>query len=148
MSVYTLGPVVGRSEYSAIARIALIPRPVAPAIGPAIGGYMTEAIGWRYLFISVAGLSAITAVGGIFLYHETYAPVIRRRVMLEGSASGRTGESQSHLPQILETRNRLNYLFTNLTRPLVLLTTSFILFALSSYMALWVHFMYRFFGYC
>jgi hypothetical protein len=97
---------------------------------------MTQTIGWRYLFIFVAGLSAIAAVGGILLYHETYAPVIRRRIMLETSATGKVEESQIHLPQIQGTRNRLNYFFTNLRRPFMLLTTNLICFALSSYMAL------------
>ena len=97
---------------------------------------MTETIGWRYLFIFVAGLSTVAAVGGILLYRETYAPVIRQRIVVETSGTGKAGESQSHLPQIQGTRNRLNYFFSNLQRPFMLLTTSIICFALSSYMAL------------
>lgn len=97
---------------------------------------MTETIGWRYLFIFVAGLSTVAAVGGVFLYRETYAPVIRRRIMLETRVTGKTRESQSYLPEIQGTRNRLNYFFTNLQRPFILLTTSIICFALSSYSAL------------
>ncbi|KAH9973090.1 major facilitator superfamily domain-containing protein [Lactifluus volemus] len=58
MAVYTLGPVV------------------APAIGPAIGGFMAETIGWKYLFILVAGISALASVAGILLYRETYAPYL------------------------------------------------------------------------
>jgi predicted MFS family arabinose efflux permease len=92
---------------------------------------MTETIGWRYLFIFVAALSTVAAVGGVLLYRETYAPVIRRRIILETSVTGKARESQSHHP-----RNRLNYFFTNLQRPFMLLFTSIICFALSSYMAL------------
>ena len=110
--------------------------PGAPAIGPAIGGYMTETIGWRYLFILVAGLGAVASVGGALLYHETYAPVIRRRIMQETMATGEASESQLHLPKARG--NRLNYFFTNLQRPFMLLTRSIVCFILSAYMALWV----------
>jgi len=87
---------------------------------------MAETIGWRYLFIFVAGLATFASVLGIFLYHETYAPILRLRIgKLEG---------QPNICQV--PKSRLQHLFTNLQRPFMLLTKSVICFALSSYMAL------------
>lgn len=97
---------------------------------------MTETIGWRYLFILVSGLSTLALVGGILLYRETYAPVIRRRIMQETGAVGQGSESQTHLPQARENRDNLNYFLTNLQRPFMLLTGSIVCFIFSSYMAL------------
>jgi len=107
MAIYTLGPVF------------------APAIGPAIGGFMAESIGWRYLFIFVAGLAAFSSVLGLFLYHETYAPILRLRI---GKSEG-----QPNICQV--PKSRVGYVLTNLQRPFMLLTRSAICFALSSYMA-------------
>ncbi|KAI9513187.1 multidrug resistance protein 4 [Russula earlei] len=91
MAIYTLGPVV------------------APAIGPAIGGFMSETVGWRYLFVFVAGLSAVASVVGVLLYRETYAPAIRLRFAKEAG----------------------DHLLTNLRRPFILLTRSVICLTLS-----------------
>jgi len=107
MAIYTLGPVM------------------APAIGPAIGGFMAETVGWRYLFVLVAGLAAIGSVLGILLYRETYAPILRLRI---GKAEGKPNTCQ--VP-----KSRLSYMFTNFRRPFMLLTRSVICLALSSYMA-------------
>ncbi|KAJ1557260.1 hypothetical protein HK096_008263 [Nowakowskiella sp. JEL0078] len=58
MSIYSLAPLLG------------------PAIGPIIGAFVTESIGWRWIFhiTSIAGF--ILAVAGHFFLQETYAPVI------------------------------------------------------------------------
>jgi len=97
---------------------------------------MTETIGWRYLFLLVSGLSALALVGGILLYRETYAPVIRRRIMQETRAAGQASEAQTHLPQARGNRNSLNYFLANLQRPFMLLIGSVVCFMFSSYMAL------------
>jgi hypothetical protein len=97
---------------------------------------MTETIGWRYLFILVAGLSALALAGGVLLYSETYAPVIRRRIMQETRAWGQALETQSHFPRARGNRDRLNYLLANLQRPFMLLTGSLVCFMFSSYMAM------------
>ncbi|KAH9994106.1 multidrug resistance protein 4 [Russula compacta] len=115
MAVYTFGPVA------------------APAISPTIGGYMTETVGWKYIFVLVAGVSAIASVIGMLMYRESYAPVIRRRIAQEMTETGIEVEKQSHLPPVHE--DRLDYLFINLKRPFVLLTRSITCFVLSVYMA-------------
>ena len=97
---------------------------------------MAETIGWRYLFILVAGLSALALVGGILLYRETYAPAIRRRIMEETMAVGQASETQTHLPQAQGNRDSLNYILSNLQRPFMLLAGSIVCFMFSSYMAL------------
>ena len=97
---------------------------------------MTVTIGWRYLFILVAGLSALALAGGILLYRETYAPVIRRRIMQETRAAGQASETQTYIPLARGNRDHLNYLLANLQRPFMLLTGSIVCFIFSSYMAL------------
>lgn len=95
---------------------------------------MAETVGWRYLFVFVAGLAAIASVIGTLLYRETYAPVIRIRILQETRVVGEVSGIQSHLLQAQGMR--LNYLLTNLQRPLMLLTRSIVCFVLSAYMAL------------
>jgi predicted MFS family arabinose efflux permease len=95
---------------------------------------MAESVGWRYIFVFVSGLATVASVAGMLLYRETYAPVIRLRILQETRAAGRVPEAQSHLAQVR--RKRLKFLFTNLRRPFVLLTRSIVCFALSAYMAL------------
>jgi predicted MFS family arabinose efflux permease len=95
---------------------------------------MAESVGWRYIFVFVSGLATVASVVGMLLYRETYAPVIRLRILQETRAAGKVPEAQSHLPQAH--RKRLNFLFTNLGRPFMLLTRSIVCFALSAYMAL------------
>jgi predicted MFS family arabinose efflux permease len=95
---------------------------------------MAETVGWRYLFVLVACLSAVASVVGALLYRETYAPVVRLRILQGTRATGEVSKTQSHIPQAHG--NRLNYLFTNFQRPFILLTRSIVCFALSTYMAL------------
>jgi hypothetical protein len=87
-------------------------------------------IGWTCLFIIVAGLSAVTLVGGTLLYGETYAPATRRRVTQETREAGKASESQSHRsPKDL--KQSVSYF--NLQRPLMLLARSTVRFTFSSY---------------
>lgn len=97
---------------------------------------MTETIGWRYLFILVAGLSALALAGGVLLYRETYGPVIRRRIMQETTVAGQASKTQSHIPRARKNRDHLDYLLANFQRPFMLLTGSIVCFIFSSYMAM------------
>lgn len=93
---------------------------------------MTETVGWKYIFVLVAGVSAIASVIGMLMYRESYAPVIRRRIAAqEMTETWKEVEKRFHVHE-----DRLDYLFINLKRPFVLLTRSITCFVLSIYMAL------------
>ncbi|KAL0569789.1 hypothetical protein V5O48_012181, partial [Marasmius crinis-equi] len=109
MSIYVLGPLIG------------------PVVGPVAGGFIAETIGIKYVFIIVAGLASAI---GIPLLRETYAPIIRaRRAKRRGDP-----EERREAENTLATKS-WQYLWINLTRPVILLSTSFLCFILSLYMA-------------
>ncbi|KAJ3516908.1 hypothetical protein NLJ89_g836 [Agrocybe chaxingu] len=61
MALYSIGPLLG------------------PAIGPVAGGFITQKIGIRWVFIVIAITCGVASLVGIPLLQETYAPVIRLR---------------------------------------------------------------------
>ncbi|KAF5648506.1 multidrug resistant protein [Fusarium tjaetaba] len=60
MAVWAMGPLLG------------------PCIGPLAGGYMVEAIGWRWVFWLIAILTGFIAALCYFAAPETYAPTLLR----------------------------------------------------------------------
>ncbi|CAE6475425.1 unnamed protein product [Rhizoctonia solani] len=103
MSLFSLGPLLG------------------PIIGPIAGGFITQDIGYKWVFIIISIAAGTIALFGITLLQETYAPVLRRRYGYPDLAPrGSLGE----------------VLTENLIRPLQLLTRSLICFSLSLYMAI------------
>ncbi|UUU29437.1 multidrug effflux MFS transporter [Streptomyces sp. CA-210063] len=47
---------------------------VAPVVAPLIGGALVGAVGWRGIFLVLAGLGALTFLGALFLVPETLPP--------------------------------------------------------------------------
>ena len=94
-----------------------------------MGGFIAQTIGVQYVFYVIVGLCGVASILAIPLLRETYAPVIRRRLRVHG-AELEKGTSTA------QGQDRLSYLWTNLKRPVILLTRSFICFILSLYMAL------------
>ncbi|KAJ8081638.1 hypothetical protein PM082_007484 [Marasmius tenuissimus] len=114
MAIYAMGPLIG------------------PAVGPIAGGYLTEAFGIKWVFVTIAGACGVASLVGIPLLRETYAPVIRRhRTMRNGSP-----EKAFQQAGLLQDVGKWEYLWINLSRPIMLLCKSFICFILSLYMAL------------
>jgi MFS family permease len=52
---------------------------IGPVFGPAIGGYIAESIGWRWMFWILAMASAIIEFAFMLMFRETYAMTILRR---------------------------------------------------------------------
>ena len=99
-----------------------------------MGGFIIESIGIQYVFYLIAGLCGLSSVVAIPLLRETYAPIIRlRRAKLtrDPEKATFTDANLSGVPT-----SKLRYLWDNLTRPMIILTHSFICFILSFYMAL------------
>ena len=61
MSLWSLGPLLG------------------PTIGPIAGGFVSQDIGWRWIFWIIAIATAVTAAAAYPLLSETYAPILLER---------------------------------------------------------------------
>ncbi|KAJ3783432.1 multidrug resistance protein 4 [Lentinula aff. detonsa] len=113
MAIYSLGPLIG------------------PAVGPVAGGFIAQTIGPKYVFIVIAAACGVSLLIGIPVLKETYAPVIRsRRIRAEGDT-----EKAKHFHGPISDMGKWEYLWLNLSRPVILLSRSFICFILSLYMA-------------
>ena len=51
---------------------------VGPIVGPTIGGFLSAAAGWRWIFWLLTILSAAVTGAGFFVLRETYPPVLLR----------------------------------------------------------------------
>ncbi|OBZ76772.1 hypothetical protein A0H81_03977, partial [Grifola frondosa] len=116
MAVYSVGPLLG------------------PVVGPVAGGFIAQTIGFKYIFIVIAGLSLISALLGIPILRETYHPVIRLRRAKHSADPEKASQMHPHLIQ--EHGSELHRVWIDMTRPFILLTRSIICFLLSLYMAL------------
>ena len=109
---------------------------IGPLIGFVIGGFVGEAIGWRWLLRILTLYSAIITVVGICLIPETYGPVIlRRRAAKLGKITGKVYRSRTDLDaeaQGVTVRSTFN---ASLRRPWALLFAEPIVAILSIYMA-------------
>ncbi|KAH7916329.1 major facilitator superfamily domain-containing protein [Hygrophoropsis aurantiaca] len=116
MALYSIGPLIG------------------PAIGPIIGSWVAELAGIQYVFYLIVALCGVASILAIPLLRETYAPVIRLR--RDKLAHDPESAAATHPTVVLHHGSKLHYLWLNLSRPVILLTRSFICFVLSLYMAL------------
>ncbi|KAG1753909.1 major facilitator superfamily domain-containing protein [Suillus paluster] len=114
MALYSIGPLIG------------------PAIGPVMGGFISESVGIQYVFYVVIVICGVAAMLGIPLLRESYAPVIKLRL----DKMARDPEKTPVGHPVAHHKDKWAHLWTDLKRPVILLTRSFICFMLSLYMAL------------
>ncbi|KAF8512601.1 multidrug resistance protein 4 [Hysterangium stoloniferum] len=116
MSMYNLGPLLGMSL---------------------LCGFISQSIGFRYIFVTLAGLAGLSAAVGIPVFRETYAPVIQeakaKRLAFNVEATVLERKGNDLTKEVLK---------GSLTRPIILLTRSFICFILSMYMAMTYGYLY------
>jgi len=103
------------------------------AAGPVIGGYIAQNMGFKYVFIVTSISCGVAALVGIPFLRETYAPVIRLN-MAKRTSDSEKGMAAQKITPIDE--SIWHILWLNLSRPIILLTRSFICFILSLYLAL------------
>ena len=101
--------------------------------GPIIGGYVAQELSVKYVFIIISAACGVAALAGLPFLRETYAPVLRARLVKKADKENGLALPASTRPV---TESKLDYMWTNMTRPVVLLTRSAICFLLSLYMAL------------
>ncbi|KAJ7121826.1 multidrug resistance protein 4 [Mycena crocata] len=115
MAVFTLGPLV------------------RPVIGPIAGGFISQSVGVKWIFIVLAITAGAIALVGIPLLQETYAPVLRARKLKK---QFRADPKNLGLMDPAIQEGVSEKIWINLSRAVVLLTTSFICFILSLYNSL------------
>ncbi|KAJ7634899.1 multidrug resistance protein 4 [Roridomyces roridus] len=124
MSLYTMGPLI------------------APVAGPIAGGYIAQSIGVQYVYFVLAGVTLIASFIGLPFLRETYSPVLKLRWLAQRADP----EKALDLPAgACQPPRTLRYLWDNFSRPMYLLSHSFICFILSAYMAFMYGIYYLFF---
>lgn len=116
---------------------------IGPAIGPLVGGYLSDAAGWRWLYWIQLILAFIVWVLITFTVPETYAPTILARRAIKMRKE--TGSDEHVTEQDLDLRPFMERLTIFLIRPLQLLFGELIVFLISLYMSVLYGLLYMFF---
>jgi MFS family permease len=131
MAFYVAMPLIGVSKDIVFLYILQINLHAQFVVGPISGAFIAQNIGVKYVFIVMSALCGIAALICIPCLKETYAPVIRSRLATTCSDSEKVYQA---LPPKKE--SIWHILWLNLSRPVILLSHSFICFILSLYLAL------------
>lgn len=114
---------------------------LAPAIGPVIGGFLSQEQGWRWVFWFQAIISGVVMAIGFMLLHETYAPVILEHKVkkLRHETGNQALRSSLHDPALT------SQIWTRaIFRPMKMLLCSPIVFLLSLYVSVLFGYLYLF----
>ncbi|KZF26964.1 MFS general substrate transporter [Xylona heveae TC161] len=124
MAMWALGPMMG------------------PVIGPIAGGYLTQAVGWRWVFWVLVIAMGVVGVASIFFMRETYAPVLLERKAEH--LRKETGNTALCSKLSLNVSPR-TLLLRSIVRPTKLLLFSPIVLLLSIFMAVTYGYLYLLF---
>ncbi|KAM0326302.1 hypothetical protein ACHAQA_006900 [Verticillium albo-atrum] len=116
---------------------------MGPAIGPLVGGFLSDALGWRWLYWLQLILAFVVWVLITFTVPETYTPTIlaRRAARLRAETSDPTHVTEQDIdPRPLSAR-----LGVFLIRPFQLLFQELIVLLISAYMSVLYGLLYMFF---
>ncbi|KAI5455985.1 major facilitator superfamily domain-containing protein [Mariannaea sp. PMI_226] len=114
MAVWAMGPLLG------------------PCIGPVAGGFMVEAIGWRWVFWVIAIAAGVIAAVCYFLVVETYHPTLLQQKVKRLKKETGNQDLHSVLDDKLTKKERFEHA---IVRPLKMLFTQPPVFILSLYIA-------------
>ncbi|KAK3938732.1 major facilitator superfamily domain-containing protein [Diplogelasinospora grovesii] len=116
---------------------------IGPAIGPLIGGFLSDAAGWRWLYWIQLIFAFVVWVLITFTVPETYAPTILARRARKLRAS--TNDPDHVTEQDLDMRPMGERLRVFMVRPFQLLFRELIVFLISIYMSVLYGLLYMFF---
>lgn len=132
-----------RAEERGVPMAAFSAAPFAgPAIGPLIGGYLSDSNGWRWLYWFLLIIASVAYILITFTIPETYAPTIlsRRAKKLRKQ----TGDQTYVTEQDLDTRPFMERAKVFLLRPFQLLFSEMIVLLISLYMSVLYGLLYMF----
>ncbi|KAL7267334.1 Synaptic vesicle transporter SVOP [Rhizina undulata] len=116
---------------------------LGPAIGPLVGGFLSEAGGWRWLYRITLILAGVFYLLMAFTVPETYAPTLLARRAKKLRAE--TGDDTYVTEQELNKRPFIETASVFLIRPFQLLFGELIVFLISIYMSVLYGLLYMFF---
>ncbi|KAF2711667.1 multidrug resistant protein [Pleomassaria siparia CBS 279.74] len=116
---------------------------IGPSIGPLVGGYLSDAYGWRWLYWIQLILSFVAWVGISFTVPETYTPTLLSQRAKKMRKS--TGDDKYVTEEDLDMRPMSQRLRLFLLRPFQLLFQELIVFFISVYMSVLYGLLYMFF---
>jgi multidrug resistance protein len=116
---------------------------LGPAIGPLVGGFLSDAKGWRWLYWIQLILGGVSYILITFTVPETYAPIILAKRAKKMRAE--MGDDSHVTEQDLDMRPLRERLRIFLIRPFQLLFSELIVFLVALYMAVLYGLLYMFF---
>ncbi|KAF2702910.1 MFS general substrate transporter [Pleomassaria siparia CBS 279.74] len=126
VGIYSLGPLIGS------------------AIGPVLGGFITQYSTWKWAFYSLSITCGVTGIVGLFVVQETYGP---RLLYLKAKRLRRTtGDIRYHSASCEESTSRKEKLWAGISRPLRMASTHFIVHAFALYTGYLYGVLYLFLG--
>ncbi|KAK5000281.1 hypothetical protein LTR28_013114, partial [Elasticomyces elasticus] len=114
MAIWIMGPLLG------------------PVIGPVAGGYLSNAMGWRWVFWIIAIVSGASLIVALLTMRETYAPTLLKRKAARLRKETGKAEYRSRLDSGLTPRD---FFVRAIVRPSKMLVLSPIVAIMSTYMA-------------
>ncbi|KAF2418938.1 MFS general substrate transporter [Tothia fuscella] len=145
--VMTVAPAIVADMYVVEKRafatsVIVLAQCAGPAVGPLIGAFVIQAMGWRWAYwVLLMSASTTTAFLTIFM-NESYAPVLLRRKKTKISKETGRDDLKTHLDRNV---SKKQYVISSLLRPLKLLTTSPIAFLMCTYLAIIYGILYLWF---
>jgi MFS family permease len=121
------------------AELNLTESAIGPCVGPIIGGFLTQAKGWRWNFWLVAILSGAFGLGCAVLMRETSAPIILARKTKRLQKETGNLNLRSKLQSDLSAKKLF---MLSIVRPTKMLTRSLICFLISLYVAITYAYLY------
>ena len=121
-----------------------LPILLGPTLGPVVGGYLSEYVGWRWNFYLLSIMTAVMFVILLFAIPETYPPVLLERKAKK--LRKETGNNDPRAPSELSGRTPGQLLLLNVIRPTKMLVKSPIVFLLSLFIAVIYGYLYIMFS--
>lgn len=135
MGIYTLGPLTGWCSRPNRRRHVMLTNRKGPTLGPLIGGFVSQNIGWRWDFwiVFIVG-TVIVLMTEIFIVETNPHVLMARKVKRLQTQLGRP-ELRSCYTTDATPKTHTTILLNGLVRPMKMLFLSPLVFSLSLYMA-------------
>jgi multidrug resistance protein len=117
---------------------------LSPAVGPMVGGFVGENVGWRWVEGVMTIFTGIVWIAICFFLPETYGPVLlHKRANELSKVTGKVYRSKFEAKEVTKLSNVLKIA---LSRPWILLFRELIVFLLSLYIAIIYGTLFMLFG--